>query len=70
MPRRVHSSTLLSARAGCDRCAWTVMGANAQGLAAQHHDKKHHPTHVEITTLIRYGSGGSAPRQDEQRSLL
>ena len=28
---------------------------NAQGLAAQHHDKTGHPTWVDIVTVVRYG---------------
>ena len=44
--------------AGCFTChgsdaAWTAR--NAQGLAAQHHDKTGHPTWFEGVMSVRYG---------------
>lgn len=51
---------------GCFECngsdaIWT--SANAQGVAARHHDATGHTTWVDITMSIRYGarSAGAAP---------
>jgi hypothetical protein len=46
-------------RAGCFVCSgveakWT--GANAQGVAARHHDATKHPTWCDVHMTIRYGS--------------
>lgn len=45
-------------RAGCFDChggepMWTAK--NAQGLAAQHHDRTGHTTWVDVYMCIRYG---------------
>jgi hypothetical protein len=54
--------------AGCLVCSgrtprWTK--ANAQALAAQHHDRTGHATWVTIATEIQYGNAASDPRQTD-----
>lgn len=54
--------------AGCHVCdgttaRWTK--ANAQALAAQHHDRTGHATWVKIATDIQYGSVAPDPRQTD-----
>lgn len=71
MARRSHQHEIVRATARCDRCAFSVTGNNAQALAAQHHDKKSHRVHVEITTRITYGViSGATNRTDQQGDLL
>ena len=67
MANRVHNSELVSAVVTCDRCAFNARGKNAQALAAQHHDKNGHRTHVEITTRITYGASFGATRQAQKQ---
>lgn len=61
------TQTSRSVTAGCDRCSirWTT--ANAQAVAAQHHDKYGHKTWVEQVLAIQYGTGKSV---DEQPGLF
>jgi len=54
--------------AGCLVCSgrtprWTK--ANAQALAAQHHDRTGHATWVTIATEIQYGNTAPDPRQTD-----
>jgi hypothetical protein len=54
--------------AGCHVCSgrtarWTK--ANAQALAAQHHDRTGHATWVKIVAEIQYGSNAADPRQTD-----
>ncbi len=60
------SSRTRDARAGCrvchgDRAHWTT--ANAQALAAQHHDRTGHETWCRIVSDIQYGRAAADPRQ-------
>ena len=41
-------------RAECLTCGWTCTAKNAQGLAAQHHDRTQHRVTVEINQNITY----------------
>lgn len=41
--------------AECQDCDWSAFRANAQGLAAQHHDRTGHSVRVEITRAVWYG---------------
>lgn len=71
MARRTHQHEIIRAVAKCDRCTFSVQGKNAQALAAQHHDRKHHRTHVEITTRITYGAQfGATSKGEKQGDLL
>lgn len=52
--------------AGCFVCKgdepiWT--GANAQALAARHHDKHKHSSWCDIQMSVRYGQQEADPRQ-------
>lgn len=55
MARETYSSRVV--RAGCHVCGdaarWT--GANAQGVAARHHDATGHPTWCDVALTISYG---------------
>lgn len=62
--RRMQTERVL--RAGCHVCHgdtayWTA--ANAQALAAQHHDRTTHATWVEIVMTTQYGRIAADPRQ-------
>ena len=62
------SSTERELRAGCyvchgDRACWT--SANAQALAAQHHDRTGHVTWCDIDARIRYGRTAPDDRQHD-----
>jgi hypothetical protein len=59
MGNRPTASTLIEAKAGCERCAWSITAKNAQALAAQHFDKKGHRVRVTTTTEIVYGRHSS-----------
>lgn len=64
MTRLAHRTRELSA--GCSVCKgeepiWT--GANAQALAARHHDKHRHATWCDIRISVRYGQQEADPRQ-------
>ena len=55
-------------RAGCHVCHgdtahWTA--ANAQALAARHHDRTTHATWVEIVMTTQYGRKSADPRQTD-----
>ena len=69
MSSRPTTSTLIEARADCERCNWSVVGANAQGLAAQHYDKKLHKVRVRTTNEIVYGRLSGAVKGEPQGSL-
>jgi hypothetical protein len=63
-----RTSNVRDLRAGCFVChgadaRWT--SANAQALAAQHHDRTGHPTWCDIAMSIRYGRAGVDPRQTD-----
>lgn len=64
MSRRTRlTQTNREVSAGCQRCGggnpqWN--GNNAQGLAAQHHDRTGHETWVRVVMHIRYGVGKQA----------
>ncbi len=63
-----RTSTSRELRAGCytchgDRAHWT--SANAQALAAQHHDRTGHPTWCDIAASIRYGRVAPDDRQHD-----
>lgn len=71
MVQRRHTSRMIQARWGCGRCAMGGTSNNAQALAAQHHDKRNHPTWVETTNRIEYGgASGTRANADHQKSLL
>lgn len=71
MPRRVHSSDLVRATWGCERCTAGGTYQNAQAVASQHHDKTRHRCWVETTTRINYGTvAGKKGDRGEQRDLL
>lgn len=72
MAGRPHTSTLIEARAECQRCNWRATGKNALGLASQHFDKKCHQVRVTTTTEIIYGrhSGKTRDGADKQESML
>lgn len=70
MVQRRHTSRMIQARWGCGRCSMGGTSNNAQALAAQHHDKRNHPTWVETTNRIEYGGQGAAAGQSPQRSML
>jgi cytochrome c551/c552 len=60
MPRARAFTTTREVTAGCRRCHGDAVkwrGSNAQGLAAQHHDKTRHQTWVKVVMEISYGSG-------------
>ena len=55
-------------RAGCHVCSgdtarWTM--ANAQAVAAQHHDRTGHATWVKYVGEIQYGRAAADPRQTD-----
>lgn len=62
MAGRPHTSTLLEARADCQRCTWTAASKNAQALAARHFDNKGHQVRVTTKTEIIYGRAGEKGR--------
>lgn len=66
---RPTASTLIEARATCERCAWSTVGANAQALAAKHYDKKLHKVRVITTTEIVYGRMAGAVKGEKQGSF-
>lgn len=71
MGKRPHTSRLIEARADCQRCPFTAGGKNAQGLAAQHFDKKGHQVRVTTTNEIVYGlSSGKTRDKAGQGSFL
>lgn len=71
MANRPHTSTLIEARADCQRCTWKVNAANAQALAAQHFDKKGHLVRVTTTTELVYGRrAGATAKGGKQESML
>lgn len=58
--------------AGCYFCygeqpRW--VGPNAQGLAAQHHDRTGHPTWVSVVMKVYYGGEGTKEESREQLFL-
>lgn len=63
MSHRVYG-TSRTIRAGCFSC-WGSMahwtGANAQGVAARHHDATGHQTWVDVVLSITYGRTSSTP---------
>lgn len=69
MTRRSHSSELVQAKWGCERCTAGGIASNAQATAAQHHDKRGHRTWVETTMRITYGAV-SGSKASDQRSML
>ena len=61
-----RTARISTAQAGCyvchgDRVQWT--SANAQALAAQHHDRTGHHTWCEIALSVRYGRAAPDDRQ-------
>lgn len=53
-------------RAGCFVCHGTDArwhGGNAQGVAAQHHDRTKHAVWCDVYMSIRYGEDATDPRQ-------
>lgn len=58
----------ISHMAGCSVCHRTAaawFARNAQGLAAQHHDRTGHPTWFEGVMSVRYGHQFQAPTYDQ-----
>ncbi|MBF6618807.1 MAG: hypothetical protein ITG02_01070 [Patulibacter sp.] len=66
--RRLTASSLDSVEAQCQGCTWTARSRNAQGIAAQHHDRTGHPVRVVTTRAVTYGDITAAPHGQE--SLL
>ncbi len=69
---RVKSTYRLIA-AGCKTCHgvaphWT--GPNAQGLAAQHHDRTGHRTWCNVTLSITYGREEADTRQIDIEDVI
>lgn len=64
-----QTATTTAVRAACLRCHWTATEANAQGIAAQHHDRTGHPVNVELTRIITYGDPSAAPAGQELLDL-
>ncbi|WP_230630635.1 hypothetical protein [Sphingomonas sp. Leaf37] len=63
-----RTATSRDLRAGCFVChgvraRWT--SANAQALAAQHHDRTGHPTWCDIALSVRYGRAAPDDRQHD-----
>lgn len=55
--------TARNVEAGCFTCRGATVlwqGANAQGVAARHHDTTQHPTWVRIDMMIQYGDRSRA----------
>lgn len=66
LERRTSTTRVL--RAGCFVCdgdvaRWT--SANAQALAAQHHDRTGHATWCDIAASIQYGRAAPDDRQHD-----
>ncbi|SNS58932.1 hypothetical protein SAMN05421642_103403 [Rhodococcoides kyotonense] len=51
------TQTSRAVTAGCDRCRTKWTSANAQAVAAKHHDTYGHKTWVEQVLTIQYGDG-------------
>lgn len=62
--RDTHVQTEVAAR--CEGCEWFASAANAQGLAAQHHDRSGHTVLVDIERSVRYGGGTSGEHRHAQ----
>ncbi len=67
------TSTIRSLRAGCYNCEgpaarWT--GANAQALAARHHDRTDHRTWCTVQLDIVYGTCRADPRQHDIEAAI
>jgi hypothetical protein len=64
-----ETSTVRDVLAGCFVC-WGEQyhwhGPNAQGLAAQHHDRTGHPTWVEVNMMVYYGEPPFAKQKQAQ----
>lgn len=67
---RTHSAELVASRWGCERCTAGGTAANAQALAALHHDKKGHRTWVEVTRRFVYGAMSGKTGAGEQKGFL
>lgn len=64
--RRRDTGITRHAVAGCGQCGGAQprwRGANAQGVAARHHDATGHPTWCTITMSIAYGRAPIDGRQ-------
>lgn len=55
MTERKTRAGVVHIEAHCDACDFAQYARNAQGLAAQHHDKTGHTVRVEKVTHITYG---------------
>lgn len=68
---RQHHTVQVQAKWGCNRCSASGQGANSKGLAARHHDQKHHQTWVEETWRTTYGViAGKTIAGETQGSML
>jgi hypothetical protein len=54
MTKRFYWTTLPHYAAYCEVCGWECTAKNAQGLAAQHHDRTGHKVTVEVCRTIVY----------------
>lgn len=70
MANRSHTSELVKAAWGCERCAAGGTARNAQAIAAQHHDKHGHRCWVETTNRITYGVVSGKTKASAQGSML
>ena len=64
---RPTKSGMLDANAYCCDCDWEAGTRNAQGIAAQHHDRTGHDVHVNITNVVLYGCPGGHGAKGSQR---
>jgi len=67
--RRETASNLVAASAECAVCAWRADQANAQGIAARHHDMTGHEVDVLLTRRVVYGDREETRRASGQTRL-
>ena len=70
MPRRATTSRVIAIRGRCLDCPARWDARNAQALAAQHHDRTHHRTEVEVTTRIEYGTAHVSRHSPAEKELF
>ena len=70
MPDRFHWTTKPEYVAECQvsSCGWSSAAANAQGSAAQHHDRTGHTVRVEVVRVIVYETRDSYLARRERKA--